>query len=249
MRNSHYPTLAPMLNKLKKRSPIALADEEAILGLPHWLAKIEAGAYLVREGDRPDNCCLLLSGFAYRSKNAGSGARQILAIQLRGDLVDLQNAFLGQADHNVQALTQAEVAFIPCRAILKLGEGYPVVARALWLDMLVDASVSREWLLNVGQRNARQRVAHLLCELAWRQEAAGVSKRQIFECPMTQEQIGDATGLTGVHVNRTIKVMRDDGLISITGRTVTITDWAKLQAAGDFSSTYLHQPQLAVIAA
>lgn len=243
MRSPYSPVLTPMLDKLKQRSSLAAGDSEAILALPHWLGKIGAGSYLVREGARSDSCCLLLSGVACRSKATGSGARQILALHLRGDFVDLQNALLGQADHNVQALTHAEVAFIPREAILELQDTCPAAARALWLDVLVDASISREWLLNVGKRNALQRVAHLLCELAMRQEAAGICKRSVFECPMTQEQIGDATGLTGVHVNRTFKAMRADGLISMFGRTITIADWSKLQAAGDFSSAYLHQLQ------
>jgi CRP-like cAMP-binding protein len=187
------------------------------------------------------NCIVLLSGFAFRSKVAGSGARQILSIHLRGDLVDLHNSFLNEADHSVQALTAAAVAYLPHQAILDVAASYPAVAEALWRDTLVDASVFREWILNVGRRDARQRVAHLLCELALRQEAAGLCKGPDYEWPLTQEQIGDATGLTSVHVNRTVGRMRTEGLIRINGRSITITDWPNLQRAGDFSRAYLHQ--------
>jgi CRP-like cAMP-binding protein len=238
---SNGPMLAPMVNKLARRSSLASADVAALLSLPYRLAQIDCGSYLVREGDKADNCIVLLSGFAYRSKVAGSGARQILSIHLRGDLVDLQNSLLGEADHSVQALTAAAVAYIPQHTILDVAASYPAVAQALWRDTLVDASVFREWILNVGRRDALQRVAHLLCELALRQEEAGLCSGPDYEWPMTQEQIGDATGLTSVHVNRTVGRMRTEGLIRTNGRSITITDWPRLQRAGDFCRAYLHQ--------
>lgn len=237
--------LAPMVGKLTMRSQLGSAETEALLGLPYRLAIGDPGSYLVREGDKSDSCVLLLSGFVYRSKIAGSGSRQILSIHLRGDLVDLQNSLLGEADHSVQALTRTEVAYIPQQAILEVADAYPAVARALWRDTLVDGSIFREWILNVGQRDARQRISHLLCEMTLRQEEAGLCEGPSYEWPMTQEQIGDATGLTSVHVNRTLQGMRRDGLIETGSRSVTITDWPALQRAGDFSRAYLHQAALA----
>lgn len=232
--------LAPMVDKLARRSRLDQAEAEALLGLPYRLGASEPSSYLVREGDMADTCIVLLSGFVYRSKIAGSGARQILSIHLRGDLVDLQNSVLGQADHSVQALTRAEYAFIPHKAILEVADAFPQVARALWRDTLVDGSIFREWILNIGRRNARQRISHLLCELSLRQQEAGLCQGPDYEWPLTQEQIGDATGLTSVHVNRTIQGLRKDGLVSLIGRSVTIRDWAMLQREGDFSSDYLH---------
>lgn len=234
--------LMPMVQKLRQRSQLNSSETDALLSLPYHLGTVEAGVHLVREGGKvPDHCILLRSGFAYRSKVAGSGARQILSIHLRGDVVDLQNSLLDVADHNVQALTRLEVAYIPAQELLNVAQRHPKIAHALWRDTLVDASVFREWILNIGQRNARQRISHLLCELALRQEAAGLCKGPIYVWPMTQEQIGDATGLTSVHVNRTLQSMRGDGLISTNRKSVTITDWASLQRAGDFSRAYLHQ--------
>lgn len=240
MLNSNSTVLAPVVRKLAQRSQLALAEIDALLGLPFRIATFDPGSYLVREGDRTDSCAALLSGFVYRSKISGSGARQILAVHLRGDLVDLQNSLLNEADHSVQALTRVEVAYVSHQAILDVAETFPAVARALWRDTLIDSSIFREWILNIGQRNARQRISHLLCELALRQEKAGLCEGPNYEWPMTQEQIGDATGLTGVHVNRTLQAMRSDGLISRNRQSVTITDWPKLQAAGDFNRAYLH---------
>lgn len=232
--------LSPIVEKLAKHTKITPSEAEAISGLPYRLEKAEPGTYLVREGDKANSCIAVISGFTYRSKVTGSGARQILSINLRGDLVDLQNSMLEQADHSVQALTYSEVAYITHRSILALAQLNPGIAQALWRDTLVDGSVFREWLLNVGQRNARQRVAHLICELALRQEQAGLCKGPDYEWPITQEQIGDATGLTAVHVNRTIQQMRTEKLIAIVGRSLTIIDWPTLRQAGDFKTGYLH---------
>lgn len=236
--------LMPMIRKLAKRSPLGLAETQALLALPYEMATNDPGRYLVREGDRANQCILLVSGFVFRSKIAGSGSRQILSIHLCGDLVDLQNSLLDEADHNVQALTRAEVAHIPQQAILAVADAYPAIARALWRDTLVDGSIYREWILNIGQRDARQRISHLVCEIVLRQEEAGLCQGPSYEWPMTQEQIGDATGLTPVHVNRTIQALRKDGLIATGSRSVTVTDWPGLQRAGDFSRAYLHQAAL-----
>ncbi len=117
----------------------------------------------------------------------------------------------------------------------------PNVGFAMWYDTLVDGSVFREWIANVGRRDARTAMAHLLCELALRLRLAGIAQQTDYELPLTQEQLADALGLTPVHVNRTIKSLEDKNLISrATSRSITIGDWKKLAAAGDFDSTYMH---------
>jgi CRP-like cAMP-binding protein len=239
------PTLALLVNKFSQRSNLGPDEIQAVLNIPFRLANIRAGAYLVREGDRVESCIAVLSGFVCRSKLAGDGARQILSIHLAGDLIDLHSGFLDVADHCVQALTAAEVAIIPSRAISNVSEVFPAVAQALWRETLVDGSIFREWLLNTGRRNARGRIAHLLCELVIRQQAAGLVESPDYELRMTQEQIGDATGLTAVHVNRTIQSMRGDGFVTTGKRSVIVVNWQQLQTAGDFNSAYLHLPALA----
>jgi CRP-like cAMP-binding protein len=233
--------LNPLIRKLEGHSPLSDADREAILALPFRTASMEAGSYIVREGDRPQSCCVLLSGFAYRSKSAGESGRQICSIHVRGDFVDLQNSLIAVADHDVQTLTDAGMAFIPRQAILDLAAARPAVAQALWLDTLIDAAIFREWIANVGRRDARTRIAHLLCELAARQREAGLSVQLEFELPMTQHQLADATGLTPVHVNRVLQALGADGLISRDKRRVVVNDWERLCEAGDFDPTYLHQ--------
>ena len=235
--------LSPMLVKLEQWARFSDEDRAALLALPHELKSIAAGAYIVREGERATRCCLILSGFMHRNKVVGDGARQILALQLRGDMVDLQNSFLRTADHNVQALTPCEVAFIPREALKRIAFERPAVGEALWFDTLVDASIAREWVANVGRRDSRTRVAHVLCEFALRLEVAGLGDHREWELPMTQEQLADVVGLTSVHVNRTLKSLAENGLIQRTGRSVTVTDWKALATAGDFRSAYLHLPE------
>ena len=239
--SSSNPTLAPMLRKLSKWAQLDERDQQAVLELPHETRLIGKGNYIVRDGDKPTRSCVLLSGFAYRHKVVGNGGRQILAVHMSGDVVDLQNSLLRIADHDVQALTEAEVAFIPANAIRELAFSRPAVGMAMWYDTLVDASVHREWTANVGRRDARTRMAHLLCEFGMRLHDADLGSLCSYEMPMTQEQLADATGLTSVHVNRTLKGLDRDGLTERTLRSVLIKDWDTLAKAGDFDTRYLHR--------
>jgi CRP-like cAMP-binding protein len=197
-------------------------------------------SFIVREGETASNCGLLLRGFAYRQKFVGNGVRQIISLHIPGEFVDLQNCLLPLADHNVQSLDQSELALIPKAALLDLANRYPNLAKAMWRDTLVDASIFREWVVNVGRRDARTRIAHLLCELALRLEASGAVRDGVYQFPLTQEQLADATGLTAVHTNRTLQGLRKDGLISLSSNALVVLDWQRLRDVGDFSERYLH---------
>jgi CRP-like cAMP-binding protein len=235
-----HPTFEKLVRRLERRSPLPEADREALLTLPHTARKLAAGAHIVRDGDPAENCCLLLSGFAYRYKITGEGGRQIISFHVASEFLDLQNSFLGVADHSVQMLTEAEVALIPSAILQELALTRPALGRALWIDTLIDASIFREWVVNVGRRDSRARVAHLLCEFSLRLEAAGLASNHHYELPMTQEQLADAVGLTSVHVNRVLKQLGEEGLIRRDRRSITIEDWGRMRAAGDFNERYLH---------
>lgn len=235
--------LTAMADKLALRGTMTADDRAAVFALPFELQVIAAGAYIVRDGYVATHSCLLRSGFAFREKLTGDGRRQICAIHIMGDMVDLQNSLLRIADHSVVALTQVDVAFVPREAVLDLAFSNRAVGEALWFDTLVDGSIFREWTTSIGQRDARARLAHLLCEFALRFEVAGLGAQHSYELPMTQGHLADCTGLTPVHVNRTLKSLRDEGLVSMTRRSVTIENWPALAEAGDFDSGYLHLPQ------
>lgn len=235
--------LEPMLHKMQQWKKLDQKDRQAILDLPFTIEHADPARYIVREGDRPKHSCLLVSGFAFRQKTVTDGARSISAIHMRGDIVDLQNSLLDMADHSVQALTRCKVAFIPREAILEVAFAYPAVGIAMWFDTLVDGSIFREWIANVTRRNATQRIAHILCEVGVRLEAAGLGNKLNYELPMTQEHLADCTGLTPIHVNRTLKALATAGEISRSKRNVAITDWAKITKTADFREAYLHLPQ------
>jgi CRP-like cAMP-binding protein len=241
MSGQPHPTLKPMVRKLAYWGELDAADEAGILHLPHRTKAIDRNGYIAREGEKTTHSCLLVSGFAIRHKIVAEGARQIVAIHMKGDLVDLQNSFLGTADHSVQVLTDAEVALIPRDAVKELAFARPRVGIAMWFDTLVDASVFREWIANVGRRDAHTRIAHLLCEFSLRLKVAGLGEATNYELPMTQEHIADCTGLTPVHVNRMLKLLETENLISRrSSRAITIGDWNRLASVGDFDSKYLH---------
>jgi CRP-like cAMP-binding protein len=236
--------LEPMVRKLEYWYKFDDDDRAAVLGLPHNVRTLEQNHYIVREFDRATHTCVLLSGYAMRHKIVAGGARQIVALHMKGDIVDLQNSLLGTADHSVQMLTAGKVAMIPREAITRTAFERPNVGKAMWIDTLVDASVFREWIANVGRRDARTRVAHILCEFSLRLKIAGMGEQNGYEMPMTQEQLGDATGLTSVHINRTLKSLEADQLITrTTPRSIVVGDWRKLAEAGDFNSAYLHLHQ------
>jgi CRP-like cAMP-binding protein len=232
-----------LIRNLELRSPLSPDDRAALRSLPHTVRTLEAGTYTVREADPPEYCTVLLSGFAYRQKLTGDGARQIVALHIPGDALDFQNLFLDVSDHSIQVLTRAEVAFVRMSDLQVLARERPSVAHAILVKILVEASIFREWVLNVGRRDARMRVAHLLCELGVRLDAEGLAENYGYELPMTQEQLADAVGLTPVHVNRTLKTLEAEGLIVRSKRSVSFPDWKRLRLAGDFNQRYLHLEQ------
>src|SRR3954465_3540778 len=234
-------SLEPLVAKLTYRVKLSGADRAAILALPFTVKRMERGQFLVRERELATHSCVILSGYCIRSKITATGDRQIVSIHMKGEVVDLQNSLLKVADHSVQMLTPGKVAMIPRDAVIQLTLDRPTIAQAMWIDTLVDGSIFREWIMNVGRRDARTPMAHLLGGFAVRLRIAGLGDNAHYELPMTQEQLADATGLTPVHVNRTIKGLEQDRLIERPNpRSIIIGDWRKLAEVGEFDTNYLH---------
>ena len=229
-----------LFRRWERKVELSEESKRAVAQLPWSMRSFSRENYMVREGEPATMCMLLVSGFAYRQKLVSDGSRQIISFHIPGEFIDIQNAMLDVADHNVQSLGPSTVAGVAKEALSNLMARDDAVRRALWLDSLVDASVFREWVVNVGRRNAKARIAHLLCELALRLDSTGVADGTMFAFPLTQEQIADATGLTAVHTNRTLQSLRKDGLISLAANRLTILDWKGLADVGDFSERYLH---------
>ena len=235
--------LALMVRKLETHAVLDVEDRNALMALPYTLRTYEPSSYLVREGDVPEQCAVLLSGFAYRQKLTGAGMRQIVSLHIPGEALDFQHLFLAVADHHVQTLTRAEVATSSRSALRELARSRASIGNAIFVNTLVEASIFREWILNIGRRDARSRLAHFLCEFAIRLDMQNLTEDTGYELPMSQEQLGDALGLTAVHVNRTIKSLEADGLITRNRRRITFPRWDALREVADFSTRYLHLSQ------
>jgi CRP-like cAMP-binding protein len=232
--------IASLLRGIERRGPIGEADRRAVLALPHRVRTLAKGEALIETGSEPQVCGLLLSGWLHRQKVSAEGVRAIVALLIPGDPVDIQNLFLAASDHDAVALTEAKVMLLPQEPIEELLASSLPIARALWIDTLVSASISREWLVNVGRRSAVRRVAHLLCEMAMRLRAARLLDGTRFTLPLTQTEIGDATGLTSVHVSRVFRVLETERLIGRDNREIEVLDWRALTRRGEFDGSYLH---------
>ena len=195
---------------------------------------------LIKEGDRPQAVFLLLEGWACRYKIMPDGRRQIMAYLVPGDLCDVHIFILRQMDHSMALLSNARVAAIPRQQMITLFEERPNLARALWWSTLTDEAVLREWLVNIGQRDARERIAHLLAELWLRLRMVGLTNGGSFDLPLTQSDLGDTLGLTPVHVNRMLQRLRMEGLIDLSRGRLHIPDVPKLMAVTRFEPNYLH---------
>ena len=238
-----YHSAHPIIVKLE--SILILTEEEraAILRLPMHVMQVRADQDIVREGDRPTRSFALLEGFACTYKTTDAGKRQITAFHIPGDIPDLQSLHLKTLDNSVQTITPCRVGFIQREDLRELCHAYPRLADAFWRETLIDGAVYREWVLNVGQREAYGRLAHLLCELMTRMRAVGLVQGHTCELPMTQSELGDALGLSTVHVNRTLQDLRGAGLITLKGGSLTVDDWDGLVRVAGFDLTYLHLEQ------
>lgn len=238
-----HPGLLPLISKLESLLPLSDEEKQSLAELPMQKCTLPAGQDIVREGDRPSQCCLLLEGFAYRYKLLDEGRRQIFSFHIPGDMPDLLSLHLSVMDHTLGTLSPSRVAFIPHPALRALVQRHPGIGEAFWRDTLVDAAVFREWMVGIGRRSAYTRIAHLLCEMFRRMQAVGLAQGDVVEIPLTQEVVADALGLSTVHVNRVLQALRGEGLITWQGRVLTIEDWEGLRRAGEFDPAYLHLAQ------
>jgi CRP-like cAMP-binding protein len=215
-------------------------EERAVLAsLPGTTRQYRAHEDIVREGDKPSVVCLMLDGIACRYKISADGKRQIMSFHIKGDIPDLQSLFIDVMDHSLGTLVPSAVLAIPHEVMCSILDRYPRIAHMLWRETLIDAALFREWIV-MRDRPAYVRVAHLLCEQFLRMKAVGLAAEDNCPLPLTQAQIGDALGLSDVHVNRTLQELRAERLIRLEQGTLTILQWEELKNAGEFDPLYLH---------
>ncbi|UPK31381.1 Crp/Fnr family transcriptional regulator [Bradyrhizobium sp. 195] len=231
----------PFLKRLRINTEIDEEDERAINSLPIATKRMANGELIASVGDRPTACCLVIDGFILRSKIVGTGQRQVLAFHQPGDVPDLQSLFLHIMDHDLTALGHCVLGFIPHGALRELIKRRPSVAQALWRETLTDAAIFREWICNIGQRDATSRVAHLVLELYARLKAIGRTDGLSFNFPATQTLFADAVGTSVVHMNRVVQELRNQRLLDFDRGRISILDEARLRKTADFDALYLHQ--------
>lgn len=229
-----------LIRKLEHYGPLSAEERQVLEDSASSDRQVGPDQDMVREGDRPSHCILILEGLACCYKLLANGKRQIMAFEIAGDICDLNSFLLGELDHNVGTLTPCKLALIPHNIIREITEKYPRINRALWRTSLIDASIFRAWMINIGRRSAYERIAHLFCETLLRLKAVGLAEDSNYELPVTQAEIGDSLGLSTVHVNRSLQALRGKGLITLRGARLTIHDWEGLKRVADFNPNYLH---------
>ena len=228
-----------LTRKLELFGPLPDDDKRLIDDVTVSPRTVPARTDIAREGEAPENVRLILEGWACRYKGLEDGRRQIMAYLIPGDLCDFHVFILNEMDHSIGTLTKSKVVDIPRRRILEMTER-PAIARALWWMTLVDEATLREWLVNMGQRSAEIRTAHLFCEMHLRLKSVGLADGASFELPITQTELADTMGMSSVHANRALQALRGKDLITFAQRKLVILDVDRLRKFSGFDPNYLH---------
>lgn len=227
-------------SKLEAFTRLSADDRLALAQVSRNFRFVDARRDLICEGDKPRYVHLVLEGWACRYKQLPDGKRQIVALFIPGDFCDANVYILKSMDHSIGAITRLKVAMITPEEMNELTADRPRITQALWWHELVSAAVQREWTLNLGQRSAYERLAHLLIELYVRLNIVGRAHDGRCDFPLTQNDLADATGLTSVHVNRTLQELRRDGLIELERKQLQILDLQRMIDVAMFNANYLH---------
>jgi CRP-like cAMP-binding protein len=229
-----------LITKLMISNVLDEDDIRAIRNLPIRTREVGADHTIISEGDRPQDCCLLSEGFAFRSRTTLDGLRQILSLHIPGEIPDLQSLHLRRMDHDLTTLTPCTLGLIPHDAVRHVTSTRPNVAAALWRETLIDAAIFREWVVDLGRRSATARMGHFLNELYSRLKSIGRAKNGMFELPITQTELADCLGLSTVHVNRVLQDLRKQGLLKVTRSEFHLLKQEHLKELAGFDPAYLH---------
>lgn len=229
----------PLLLNLEQHDVLTDEERDILRRIVVREKRFSAGEDLVVEGSRPGQSSLLVDGFAARYKLTAEGTRQITALHVAGDFVDLHAFLLKTMDHGVVALSACRVGLSDHADLKIVTERHPHLTRMLWLDTLVHGSIHRAWIVAMGRRSKASHLAHILCELYVRLGVVRRTNSWSFHLPLSQSEMADVLGLSLVHMNRVIQALRREGLISWNNQTITILDWERLKEVAEFDPTYL----------
>jgi CRP-like cAMP-binding protein len=226
--------------KLKEHSRLSSEDIAEIRGFSHTLRELGPNEDFIRQGDDPDVSAVVMSGWVARYHLLPNGSRQYLSFHMTGDWPDAQTLFLDRMDHSVCALGAAQVACIPHKEIIRAFDRRPPVGFAIWRETLIDAAIFREAITNNSARTKLARMAHLFCELFYRARAAGLTRDDTLDVPITLPQLGETLGMALATINRTLVELRDTRTMDFRSGRLAIHNWPKLCEIGQFDPSYLH---------
>lgn len=230
----------PLTAKLSRVMTLSLDDRAALQAMCREVRQVGPRRDIIRDGDQPDRVHLILKGWACRYKILKNGKRQITALLLPGDFCDLHAGMLDQMDHSIASLSATTFAYVDRAQFDDLTRTRPAILRALWWATLVDEGVLRSWIVSLGVRSARERVAHLICELRERMSNIDSEHNGQFTMPLTQPDLAEALGLTPIHVNRVVRQLLADEVVDIHRGEVKVLDLEALVRIADFDPSYLH---------
>lgn len=228
------------IRKLRARHHLSEQEEEALRSMRCSERLFERNQVMVRSGEELENSMLLVSGFALRSKVAADGSRQIVETNIAGDFIDLHGFILRRLEHEISAASPCVIATVPHSELMRITDRFPRLTRALWFQTLVDASIHREWMLVLGKKRSRARIAQFFCEMHARLNIVGLASESGYALPFNQQELADITGMTPVHLNRCLKELRDSGLVTYRHGQVELHDLAGLVRIAQFDPAYLH---------
>ena len=230
----------PLIRKLEHGAELTDEDRRLLDVLCGQTRQIAAGRDIITEDEKPDDVHLVVEGWACRYKLMPDGRRQIMAFLVPGDFCDLHVAILGEMDHSIGTSAGCTIVDIPQNTIHDIGQSHHRIMRAMWWSTLTDEGTLREWLANMGQRQADRQMAHLFCELLVRLQVVGCADADSFTLPITQTDLADTLGISAVHVNRVLQELRTRNLVSWQDRRLRILDVPRLKAFCAFDPKYLH---------
>jgi len=230
----------PLTRKLAHFVPLAEEDLRVLGRLMQPDERFEANQDIIAEGQVPRSVFVLKEGMACRYRILPDGRRQIMTFLLPGDLCDLHVFLFKAMDHSIGTLTPVRIAAIAQTDVLDMAVGHPRISAGLWWSTLQEEAMLRERIVSLGRRDGRGRVAYLLCELVWRQQAIGQGSRDTITLPLTQSELADALGLTAVHINRVLQELRQQNLLTLEQRRLVLPDIDALALIAEFNADYLH---------
>ena len=230
----------PFIRRIENRASLSAEHRQKLEALTAYKHHLEPQNDIVQEGEHQLVVNVVLSGWACRYKILPNGRRQIISLFLPGDMCDPYVFLLGAMDHSLGTLTAVTLAKVPATAIRAMTASGPELAEALWWQMLIAIEIQREWTVSLGRRTAVERLAHLFCEVPARLAAVGLSNGLDCEMPLTQTDLADISGLSTVHVNRSLQALRASGLVELRSKRLVIQDHRGLMDLATFDAAYLH---------